>query len=149
MTTPARAQRGAALVVAMVMIFMLSIMGISAMRSSTLEKRMTANAIQSSTTLQAAESATERMFNSAAVLDQAARAPGTIIKVDTDAVRDDIAFEQTSEIVYLGGEGGAFGYSDDFVTLRYIAQGDVRIDSARSRAIVRQGATQLVPAGQW
>lgn len=147
MTTPVRAQRGAVLIVAMIMIFMLSVMGVSAMRNSTLEKRMATNAIQSSTTLQAADSLTERLFNSTAVLDQAARQRGTVIEVEAEPIRDDIAMQQSAEIVQLGRQGVAFGYSDQFVTLRYIAQGDVRIDSARSRAIVRQGATQLVPAG--
>ena len=147
MTTSPHAQRGAVLIVSMIMIFMLSIMGVSAMRNSTLEKRMATNAIQSSTTLQAAESLTERLFNSTAILDQAARQTGTLIEVDAETLRDDIAMQQSAQIVQLGREGVAFGYSDQFVTLRYVAQGDVRIDSARSRAIVRQGATQLVPAG--
>jgi len=52
-----KSQRGGALLVAMVMIFMLSIMGISVMRSSTLEHRMAVNAIRTAATFQAAESA--------------------------------------------------------------------------------------------
>jgi len=137
-------QRGAALMVAMVMIFMLSVMGISAMRTSTLEKRMTTNAIQSSTTLQAAESATEQMLNSAQTLREAAENPDTIVTIDTDVVRADIGLSNTSEIVYVG-DGPAFGYSADFMTLRYVAQGDSEIASVRARSIVRQGAKRVVP----
>lgn len=140
---PAR-ERGAALMVAMVMIFMLSVMGISAMRTSTLEKRMTTNAIQSSTTLQAAESATEQMLNSTEILRAAAEKRDTIMRVETDVVRADIGLTSNSEIVYVG-DGPAFGYSSDFMTLRYVAQGDSQIADVRARSIVRQGAKRVVP----
>ena len=138
-------QRGAALMIAMVMIFMLSIMGVSVMRTSSLEKRMTGNAIQSSTTLQAAESATEQMLNSTATLSTAAGSFRTVIDVDTDTVREDAGLSGTSKIVYIG-TGPAFGFSSDFMTLRMVAQGDRSIDSVRSRSIVRQGAQRVVPA---
>ena len=138
-------QRGAALMIAMVMIFMLSIMGVSVMRTSSLEKRMTGNAIQSSTTFQAAESATEQMLNSTATLSRAASNFRTIIDVDTDTVHDDVPLSGTSRIVYVG-TGPAFGFSSDFMTLRLVAQGDRSIDSVRSRSIVRQGARRVVPS---
>lgn len=138
-------QRGAALMIAMVMIFMLSIMGLSVMRTSSLEKRMTGNAIQSSTTFQAAESATEQMLNSTATLSRAAGNFRTIIDVDTDTIHDDAPLSGTSRIVYVG-TGPAFGFSSDFMTLRLVAQGDRSIDSVRSRSIVRQGARRVVPS---
>ena len=58
-----RHQRGGALLVAMIMIFMISIMGVSVMQSSTLERQMTTNAIQARETFQAAESTTEEALN--------------------------------------------------------------------------------------
>ena len=144
---PPRTQRGAALLVAMVMIFMLSIMGVSVMRSSSLEKRMATNAVQASATLQAAESVTEQMLNDSVVLQQAASNILDIVPVTTTAVRDDVTVETTAEIVYIG-DGPAFGFSSDFMTLRLIAQGDSQLPAARTRSIIRQGAARVVPALQ-
>jgi len=52
-------QQGAALMVAMVLIFMLTILGLSAMRDSTLETQLAANAILKEVSFQSAESATD------------------------------------------------------------------------------------------
>ena len=77
---------GAALLVAMVLIFMLSIMGVSVMRSSAIEKRMATNAAQSTTTLYAAESVTEQMLNSSAVLRDAGQNRRVVRTVPTSSV---------------------------------------------------------------
>jgi len=136
---------GAALLVAMVLIFMLSIMGVSVMRSSAIEKRMATNAAQSTTTLYAAESVTEQMLNSSAVLRDAGQNRRLVRTVPTSSVRDDIGLETDAEIVYIG-DGPAFGFSSEFVTLRLVAQAEARIDNARTRSVVRQGAKRVVPA---
>ncbi len=52
-------QNGAALLVAMVLIFLLTILGISAMRDSTLETQLAANAVHKEVSFQSAESATD------------------------------------------------------------------------------------------
>jgi len=54
-----REQDGAALLVSIVLIFMLSILGIAAMRDATIEQQLAANAVQKETTFQSAESATD------------------------------------------------------------------------------------------
>jgi len=138
-------ERGAALLVAMVMIFMLSIMGVSVMRSSAIEKRMATNAAQSTTTLYAAESVTEQMLNSADVLRDAGQNRRVVRTVSTSSVRENIGLETEAEILYVG-DGPAFGFSSDFVTLRLVAQAEARIDNARTRSVVRQGAKRVVPA---
>jgi len=50
---------GTALLVAMVLIFLLTILGLSAMRDSTLETRLAANAVHKEVSFQSAESATD------------------------------------------------------------------------------------------
>ncbi len=52
-------QNGAALLVAMVLIFLLTILGLSAMRDSTLETQLAANAVHKEVSFQSAESATD------------------------------------------------------------------------------------------
>ena len=57
-----QSQSGAALLVSMVLIFMLSILGIGAMRDATLEGQLASNAVQKEITFQAAESATDTVL---------------------------------------------------------------------------------------
>lgn len=52
-------QEGTALLVSIVLIFMLSVLGIGAMRDATLEGQLAANALQKEVTFQSAESATD------------------------------------------------------------------------------------------
>ena len=139
-------QNGAALMVAMVMIFMLTVMGLKAMRSSNLDRRMTANAIQSSITFQAAESATELVLNDPANMNAALKgkvkmspelsaAPELLIGVDFEYV----------------GDGTASGYSlgtnsGGFIALRYEALGTATINTTNAESNVLQGAYRIVPA---
>ncbi len=55
-------QSGAALMVSLVLIFMLSVLGVSAMRSATLENQLASNAAHKQLTFQAAESAADSVI---------------------------------------------------------------------------------------
>ena len=141
-------QTGGALLVAMVMIFMLSIMGVSAMRSSTLNKRMTANAIQSSVTFQAAESASNLALNQTTNLNTAINAGvGEEVHIEITNIQSDIGLqtESTLELVDTGGlvPGSSEGV---FQGAWFVARGIASIDSVRSQSTVEQGAYQLIPA---
>lgn len=144
-------ERGGALLVAMIMIFMLSVMGVSVMRSSTLEKRMAVNAIQSSTTFQAAESAADLALNDTDSLDMAIDVgigqPALILPIDP--VRADIGLESRSTLKYMG-EGIAEGFSmgegaSTFISHRFVARGVSAIASVRSQSSVEQGAYRVAP----
>lgn len=146
-----RRQSGGALLVAMVMIFMLSIMGASVMRSSTLEKRMTANAIQTSATFQAAESASNLALNDSSNLTASYTAGfNKKIVLPIDEVRDDIGLESRSVLEWVG-TGAAPGYSlgegtSGFQGLYYVSTGVSAIEAVRSQSTVEQGAYRIVPA---
>lgn len=142
-------ERGAALFVAMVMLFVLSILGVSAMRGSTMEQRMADNAVQTSTVFQAAESATERALNDSRNLGEAFDLNGErlALEVDLELVE---GFEARAALSYIG-DGVAFGYSfgegsNNFQSLRYDADGEARIDAVRAYSSVTQGAYRVVPA---
>ena len=149
---PAR-QAGAALLVAMIMIFMLSLLGVSAMRGSTMEGRMADSAIQASTVFQAAESATEVALNDSEQLGDAFDLNGDALAIDVDLDPDaDGATGLSSEasLTYIG-DGVAFGFSfgegsNNFQSLRFDAEGRARIDAVRARSSVTQGAYRVVPA---
>lgn len=144
-------QDGGALLVAMVMIFMLSIMGASVMRSSTLEKRMAANAIQASATFQAAESASNLALNDPANLTTSYSAGfQTEVILPINSVQDDIGLESRSVLEWVG-TGAAPGYSlgegtSGFEGLYYVSTGVSAIEAVRSQSTVEQGAYRVVPA---
>ena len=147
----ASTERGAALLVAMIMVFMLSIMGASVMRGSTLEKRMATNAIQSSTTFQAAESASNLALNRSANLNSAYSAGiNNELLINIAEVTSDIGLESRSVLEWVG-TGAAPGYSmgigtASFEGLYYISTGVSAIDAVRSQSTVEQGAYRIVPA---
>lgn len=144
-------QSGTALLLAMIMIFMLSIMGVSAMRGSTLEKKMATNAIQSSVTFQAAESASDLVLNTPRYLTAAFDSGiGSETEVDIDAVTSNIGLQSTSTLQYIGNQPAA-GFStgvnaSSFDSLLFVSTGVSRIDNVRSQSTVEQGAYRVVPS---
>jgi len=155
------AQRGGALLVAMIMVFMLSVMGISAMRGSTLEKRMATNSIQTAITFQGAESTGEEALNNENNLRTAweqADIPGidagdeeALSEVElTIDLKQDIGMTSTAKLVYVG-KGFAGGFStgsggSNFVALRFESEGNAEVDAINATAGVVQGAYRIVPA---
>lgn len=136
--------------IAMVMIFMLSIMGVSTMRSSTLEKRMTINAIQTSVTFQAAESASNLALNTPTNLTLSHNAGlNESILLDIDAVNDSIGLQSRSTLRYVGkrpAEGFSIGEgSNSFESLMFVANGVSAIEAVNSQSDVEQGAFRIVP----
>ena len=143
-------QRGGALLVAMVMIFMLSIMGISSMRGSTLEKRMATNAVETSTTFQTAESSSEIALNTPGNLQAAWMNGNAGITADTDLQQ---SFGMNSDYtLQFVANGPADNYSmgvgsgSNFMSLRYVAEGRATIDGFSARYSVEQGAYRIVPS---
>lgn len=137
-------ERGAALMVAMVMIFMLSLMGVSAMRGSSLERRMTDNAVQAETVRQAAESATEVVLNTpGSVADAiAAGSAGVVRVVDLGhaGMTTRVELRHVGSGIAPGTSLGS-GIQASRVTIRGIAE----IDGVSAAAAVSQGAYQKAP----
>ena len=151
-----RSQKGSALLVSLVMIFMLSIMGISAMRGSNLEQRMAVNSIHAAKCAQLAESSTEIVLNRNANLrtayNQLPENPGDVRPPAelTTNLQDSTEVVSTVDLQYMG-EGPVLGASmgegtDSFVALRFEATGHTTVDAANTECNVRQGAYQKAPA---
>jgi len=145
-------QHGGALLVAMIMLFMLSVMGISVMQSSTLERQMVFNAIQSRTAFQAAESTTERTLNDPVNLSAAFASGTRSIDIELDLrvgdgerLASDIGLSTDATLTYIGSgivEGSSIGV---FQGLRFDAEGTGRFDDGSASASVAQGAVRRVP----
>lgn len=146
-------QRGGALMVALVLIFMLSVMGMSAMRESTLEKRMATNSVHKASTLQAAESATEITLNDPDNLSAAFTSASTGGTGANVPLPPNINTElQTSARIFFAGSGPPIGFSlgsgAGFQALRFVVRGNASIDAVQSNSQVAQGANRTVPSLQ-
>lgn len=161
--TPKQRQQGGALLVAMILIFMLSIMGISSMRGSTLERRMASNSVQAATTFQGAESGSEVMLNDkdnladaitianveAVMVGEMALSPKLNKIID---MKQAIGMESEAEVQFTGF-GPAYGYSagnasSNFMAYRFEVKADAKIKAVSSNASVIQGAYRIAPGRQ-
>ena len=149
-------QAGGALLVAMIMIFLLSIMGVSAMQGSTLERRMATNSIQTATTFQGAESTSEIALNDPSLMTQAVNAAdmdavdsgqidnSQVIELEVNLLQD-IGMESRAGVLYIG-DGPAYGFSaGTFKALRFVVRGHSEVDAIRADAEVVQGAYRIAP----
>ena len=134
---PPRRSRGAALLVAM--------------ESGPNVLRMAVNSILSNDVLQGAESANEVILNDRDNLAAAYLAADDTLEVD-DPLGDDSLFDSRVTLRYVG-EGNAVGASLDasqmsssFDALRYVAEGEARLDAVRASRRVDQGAYRNAPS---
>lgn len=144
-------EQGAALLVSMVMIFLLALMGVSSMRSASLERQMVGNAVQARDVFQAAESSNEHALNSSQNLTDVFNYSNKYLVIDTD-VRSDIGLQSQVTLRYVG-EGNATGASlnamqgaNSFDALRFVAEGVATVDAIGASRRIDQGATRTVPA---
>ncbi len=144
-------ERGIAMLMALVVISLLSLVGISAMRSATLERQLVGNAMQARDVFQAAESANEAALNATETLTDTFNAPDQVLVLDAN-VRTEIGLRSQSTVRFVG-EGNATGASlnamqgaNSFDALRFVAEGVARIDSVHASRRIDQGATRVVPA---
>lgn len=143
-----RSQTGGALLVAMVMIFMLSIMGISVMRSSTLEHRMAVNAIRSAATFQAAESASNLAINGhknmTAAQQMGINGRYIVSQESVDPSKTNLV--SNSSLSFTGEAALPEGFSGgEFESLYFIATGISTMSNSGTQSTVEQGAYRIVP----
>lgn len=156
--TTRQRQNGGALLVAMIMIFMLSIMGVSSMQGSTLERRMATNSIQTATTFQGAESTSELALNQANLMSQAVNIAdielvnsgdlsGSVpVPLEVDLMQD-IEMQSDARVQFVG-TGLAYGFSlgkNGFKAFRFVVTGESEVPAIRAKKSVVQGAYRIVP----
>ncbi len=153
------ANKGSALLVALILLFMLSLMGLSSMRSSVLETRMASNSIQTASTFQSAESVNELAINDPENFENALAAAdiedvragiindSTKVQAEYDLL-DSAELENSTTIQYVG-ISPAYGYSsgiNGFVGYSFVIESEAKVDSVRVRSGVTQGAYRIAPA---
>lgn len=132
-------QRGSALMVSMIMIFVMSLLGVSMMRSSTLGGRMVGNAFEKELTFQAADSATDFIVDDKTNLEVViCKADATTTDVDTLEAGTKL---ETEVDVSYGGQGIVLGYSLDkgIAMMRFTATGRSTLVGSGTTSSVSQG----------
>lgn len=139
-------ESGAALLVAMVILFMISILGISAMQSSNVETQLASNALVKETTFQSAESATDAILSLPNIL-----ADVVCQEEPNDTVMSNLnrsANQETTSRVQYGGLALTLGYdiSDKFATHRFYISGESSIEDMNTSTRIVKGHTEVGPA---
>ena len=144
-----RAEHGGALLVSIIMIFMMSVLGVSTMRGSTIERRMADNSIITNKNFQIAESSTELSLNEINNLADAIN-DGQPLQVDTEVYRDNNAITSWAELTFVGRgfqEGTSFGDGNPgtFDSGRFVSRGNSESASVRASSEIHQGASHTIP----
>ena len=138
-------ERGSALMIALILLLVGAIMGVTAMQSSSMEFTMASNTIQSKIVHQAAESATELALNSTDNLGLSYDA-GMDGEYETALDLDNFPKVTGSANIRYVGSGMVPGSSAGvFEGLRFEVYGTANIVN-EARAGVTQGAVRVVPA---
>ena len=137
-------QRGAILSVAFIMLFLLSILGLAVMRTSTLEEKMAANSLHEDIAFQAAETISEEAISNIDNMTQAFNASSATTSVPFSNPHMEMV-EANTTVSYVG-EGMPIGFSNDFSSYRFIADSTGTIDEANTSTRITQGFYRVVPA---
>ncbi len=146
----ARSEHGGALLVSIIMIFMMSILGVSTMRGSTIERRMADNSVITNKNFQIAESSTEVSLNDINNLAKAINS-GASIQVETEVYKGNDAITSWADLTFVGGgfqEGNSFGdgHPGTFDSARFVSRGNSQSASVRANSEIHQGASRPIPA---
>lgn len=132
-------QQGSVLMVAMIMTFMLSILGVSAMRGASIEGQLASNAVHKEITFQAAESASDAVLAISGKLE-------SIICNDTDEALSQNQLGQSSEqitgsVLEYGGRAAAMGYSlgGPVSARRFVVTGTSTLPDVHTSTTIAQG----------
>ncbi len=145
-----RKQQGAVLTVSLIMLFLLSILGLAVMRTSTLEEKMAANSLHEDVAFQAAETISEETISEAANLTAAYNSSnGTEVVDFQNEHMDGITASAT---ISYSGFGNAYGFSigvdsGNFKAYRFVSDSVGEISDANTSSRIIQGAYRVAPGG--
>ncbi len=132
-------QGGSVLMVAMIMLFMLSILGVAAMRGASLEGQLASNSVHKEITFQAAESASDSVFSLEGKLES------MICKDTIETLSQNILGQSSDQItdseLEYGGRTAALGYSlgGPISARRFVVTGTSSLPGVHTSTTIVQG----------
>ncbi|MBX2838165.1 MAG: hypothetical protein KTR35_15005 [Gammaproteobacteria bacterium] len=135
-------ERGAALLVSMVLIFLLSIIGITSMQNASVENQLATNAIMKDLTFQAAESSTDRALATPNALETMICQPKATTQV---AELQQVTNQETHSEIEYGGQAIVPGNSlgGPITARRFIVTGTSNLTDADTQSTVSQGVVLI------
>lgn len=139
-------QSGAVLIISLLMLVVLTLLGVTAMSSSTMGEKMSANNMNYNAAFHASESAVEAALDDASSLAQAINSAAPVtITVDLG----DPNISTSADVTYLGS-GIALGFSlgqnsSSFSSYRFDATGTAIKNNVGAKTITSQGVHRVGP----
>lgn len=137
-------QQGAALFISLMFLFLMTIIGLNALNTSTSDERMALNTQHQQEVFHAAESAINVAKRDATVLEQAITS-GTSNTIDF-AEQDDISASAQASYVGCGALAAGEGIGD-FVKHEFTINANASLDASSAQANHLQGVSLLAPLG--
>ncbi len=144
-------QQGAILAVSLIMLFLLSILGLAVMRTSTLEEKMAANALHEDIAFQAAETVSEEAMSDPDNMTDAFDSGSSSVSIPFS--NPNMPMVQATTILSYSGEGLPPEYSlglgqGKFQAYRFVVDTTGTINEANTKTRIIQGAYRIAPAPQ-
>lgn len=137
-------QRGAALVMSMMILMILTILGISAMGTASLEEKMSGNTQEATRAFQAAESGLVDALNTSGGLDLNSGTAGKDLpRFDYAGGKSGYADVNVKFIQFSNPKRGS-GYGSNFEAANF-SQKSVGRTNSGAKAVIHQGVAQIVP----
>jgi Tfp pilus assembly protein PilX len=141
--TSIKKQTGAILAISLIMLFMLSILGLAVMRTSTFEEKMAANSLHRDIAFQASETVSEEAIeNNDNLRDAYNSDPPSVTVAFTNSSMHMI--DAQSEVTFIR-EGLALGNSLKFRALYFTADSTSKLNNAHTKSRIIQGFYKVVP----
>lgn len=136
-------QRGALLIVSLIILMMLSTLGVSVMRNSTLEEKMASNTLHKERAFQSAETVVEHSIKEKSSLTAAMNATPNPVESTVDLGH--IAIESSAKLYYIKQFPAVGSSLSKLVFHKFVVIGEGKIDQANTKSQVIQGVQQLAP----
>ena len=150
-TRPASRQQGAILTVALILLFLLSILGLAVMKTSTLEEKMAANALHEDIAFQATETISENTISDIQNMNNAFNATNQTVS-DTSNNVGATGISATWSLTYTGtslAPGGSAGIGgSNPVAHRFVVDTTGTIDEANTSSRIIQGFYRIAPSAE-
>jgi hypothetical protein len=140
-----RYQRGTALIMSLVILMILTMLGVAAMGTASLEEKMSGNTQETTKAFQAAESGLNEALNTPGILDlnTTFTSPKTLPKTDFGGGASGSAVVNTWFVQFTTPKRGS-GYGSNFEAAHF-EQASTGTTITGAKSVVHQGIAQITP----